>query len=171
MVEGVLRGAIRLPTGSSGSSAGHDTVLTCQVALLQVRAHAGVMGGRSFLDWLAAVGDRAAARDDARNRRRAAVERAVRWPVLIGTAVLALVAWWLSGWAMWPWLFGGVGASVLMLVGRGVAWPWRLSVPLLVVWVWLLTYVDPWWWALLAGVALTGATVAALVTLRLRERR
>ncbi len=48
---------------------------------------------------------------------------------------------------------------------------WRVTVPLLVVGVWLLTYVAPWWWVLLAGVAVTGAGVAALVMLRLRVRR
>ncbi|MET8845804.1 hypothetical protein [Amycolatopsis sp. NPDC004625] len=121
---------------------------------------------------MAAAGERAAARDQARNRRRAAIERVLRLPVLVGAAVLALVAWWLSGWEMWPWLFGGVGGlAVMLLVGRGVPVAWRLTVPLLVVAGWLLTYVDPWWWVLLAGIALTGGAVVALVRLQLRVRR
>jgi hypothetical protein len=73
---------------------------------------------------------------------------------------------------MWPWLFGGVGGLVAVLVvARRVPPVWRVTVPLLVVGVWLLTYVDPWWWVLLAGVAVSGAGVAALVMLRLRVRR
>lgn len=59
------------------------------------------------------------------------------------------------GRAMWPGLFGRVGTLVvILLAGRGVPWVWLLSVPLLVVGVRLPTYVDPWWWVLLAGVAL-----------------
>ncbi|GAB3168343.1 hypothetical protein GCM10027258_94910 [Amycolatopsis stemonae] len=130
------------------------------------------MGGKKFSDRLVAAGERKAARDQDRNRRRSAIERAVRVPALIGAGILALVAWWLSGWEMWPWLFGGVGGLVAVLVvARGMPPMWRLTVPLLVVGVWLLTYVDPWWWVLLAGVAVTGAGVAALVMLRLQVRR
>ncbi|WP_233225518.1 hypothetical protein [Amycolatopsis sp. CA-126428] len=130
------------------------------------------MGGKKFTDRLVAAGEQKAARDQDRNRRREAIERAVRVPVLIGAGILALVAWWLSGWAMWPWLFGGVGGLVAVLVvARRMPPLWRVTVPLLVVAVWLLTYVNPWWWVLLAGVAVTGAGAAALVMLRLRVRR
>ncbi|MEV6826165.1 hypothetical protein [Amycolatopsis sp. NPDC051102] len=130
------------------------------------------MGGGSFLDRVAAAGERKAARDQERNRRRAAIERAVRVPALIGSTILALVAWWLSGWEMWPWLFGGIGGLVaVMMLARRVSAVWRVTVPLLAVGVWLLTYVDPWWWVLLAGVAVTGAGAVALVVLRLRTRR
>ncbi|RSN42661.1 hypothetical protein DMC64_24395 [Amycolatopsis sp. WAC 04197] len=86
--------------------------------------------------------------------------------------LLALVSWGLSGWQMWPWLFGGVGGMVVMLLlGRGVPLAWRLTVPLLVVAVWLLTYVDPWWWAVIAGVIMVYAATVAAVHLRLRTRR
>src|SRR3954470_1861789 len=130
------------------------------------------MGGGKFGDRLVASGERKAAEDQERNRRRAAIERAVRMPALIGAGILALVAWWLSGWEVWPWLFGGIGGLVAVLIfARRMPPVWRLTVPLLVVGVWLLTYVDPWWWVLLAGVAVTGAGVAALVLLRLRGRR
>ncbi|MFI5592944.1 hypothetical protein ACIA5G_48390 [Amycolatopsis sp. NPDC051758] len=146
--------------------------LFAEVALSQVTAHPGRMGGGSFFDRLAAAGERAAARDEASNQRRAAIERAVRLPVLISAATLALVAWWLSDWAMWPWLFGGVGGLAVVLVfGRGAPHAWRLSVPLLIIGVWLLTYVNPWWWVLLVGVVVTGAGVVALLRLRLRVRR
>lgn len=142
------------------------------VALSQVEAHPGIMGGGKFTDRVVAAGERKAAQDQERNRRRAAIERAVRMPALIGSGILALVAWWLSGWEMWPWLFGGVGGLVAVLaLARSLPPVWRVTVPLLVVGVWLLTYVDPWWWVLLAGLAVTGAGVAALVTLRLRVRR
>jgi hypothetical protein len=130
------------------------------------------MGGGKFADRLVAAGERKAARDQDRNRRRAAIERAVRVPALIGAGILALVAWWLSGWEMWPWLFGGVGGLVAVLIfARRMPPVWRLTVPLLVVGAWLLTYVDPWWWVLLAGIAVTSSGLAALVVLRLRVRR
>ncbi|WP_125675494.1 hypothetical protein [Amycolatopsis sp. WAC 04182] len=117
---------------------------------------------------MAEAGERAAARE----RRRAAVERGVRYPALGLALFLALAAWWLSGWQMWPWLFGGVGGMVVMLLlGRGVPLAWRLTVPLLVVAVWLLTYVDPWWWVVIAGVILFAAAMVAAVHLRLRTRR
>ncbi|MFJ7215437.1 hypothetical protein [Amycolatopsis sp. NPDC098790] len=142
------------------------------VALSQVEAHPGIMGGRDFVDRVVAAGERKAARDQDRNRRRAAIERAIRVPALIGAGILALVAWWLSGWEMWPWLFGGIGGLLAVLVfARRLPPVWRLTGPLLVVGVWLLTYVDPWWWVLLAGVAVTGAGVASLVMLQLRVRR
>ncbi len=121
---------------------------------------------------MAAAGERKLVRDQDRNRRRAAIERAARVPALIGAAALALVAWWLSGWEIWPWLFGGVGGlAAVLLVARHVPPLWRVTAPLVVVGLWLLTYVDPWWWVLLAGIALTGTTVVALVMLRLRVRR
>ncbi len=130
------------------------------------------MGGGNFVDRVVTAGERKAARYQDRNRRRAAIERAVRLPALIGAATLALLAWWLSGWETWPWLLGGFGGLAAVLVAaRRVPPVWRATVPLLVVGVWLLTYVDPWWWVLLAGVAVTGAGVAALVMLRLRVRR
>ena len=37
--------------------------------------------------------------------------------------------------------------------------------------VWLLIFVDPWWWGLLAGIVLTGAATAAAIRLRFRTRR
>jgi hypothetical protein len=142
------------------------------VALSQVAAHPGGMGGGEFVDRVVAAGERKAARDQDRNRRRAAIERAVRMPALIGAATLALVAWWLSDWEMWPWLFGGVGGLLAVLIfARRMPPVWRLTVPLAVVAVWLLTYVDPWWWVLLVGIAVAGAGVFALARLRLRIRR
>lgn len=131
------------------------------------------MGGGTIFDRLAASGRRTAARQTARAERRAAIERAVRVPALVGAAVLALVAWWLSGWQMWPWTGAVVALAVLALLGvrqrLGVAS--TATVALLVTDVWLLAYVDPWWWALLVGLAVTGAGVVAAVRLRFRVRR
>ncbi|SEO56474.1 hypothetical protein SAMN04489732_101449 [Amycolatopsis saalfeldensis] len=127
------------------------------------------MGGGGFFDRAAAYGERSAARE----RRWLLVARALRWPVLGVAVVVGLVAWWLSDWQMWPWL-GGLGAVLLLgLTGtaRRVGLAWTLAVTLAVVDVWLLTYVEPWWWLLLVGVAVLGAGVVAAVRLRLRERR
>lgn len=103
-----------------------------------------------------------------RQARLAAIERGAQVPVLTATATLALVAWRLSGWAIWPWA-GGLGAlGVLALVGipRRLGVAYTVAAALVVVDVWFLLLVEPWWWGLLAGLTLTGAGVLAVVKLR-----
>jgi hypothetical protein len=93
--------------------------------------------------------------------------------VLATLVVVTATAWWLSGWAWWPWTGGAGALIVLALVGmpRRIGPAYTFAVVLAVVDVWLLLLVDPWWWGVLVGVVLTGASTAAAVKLRFRTRR
>ncbi|WP_326567412.1 hypothetical protein VSH64_37085 [Amycolatopsis rhabdoformis] len=110
----------------------------------------------------------------ARAARWRMLAQAVQWPVLGGVALVALLAWVLSQWAVVPWLVGFVVLVVLaaMQVPAKVGTVWAATAVLVVVDVAFVGwYVDPWWWAVLAGLVLTGAGVAVALRFRLRERR
>jgi hypothetical protein len=113
------------------------------------------------------------ARQD-RVRRRQLLVQAARMPVLAGAVLVAVLAWALAGWAMWPWAAALAALIVLALTGfrRRLGPWWTTTVAVLVADVGLIGwYVDPWWWAVLAGAVLTGSAATVAVRGRLQVRR
>jgi hypothetical protein len=112
-------------------------------------------------------------RDHARRARRAAIERAVQWPLLAGTAVVGLALGWLAGWPWWPWAIGASALVLLALVGarRRLGVAYTAAATLLVVDAGLLSYIVPWWWVLLAGIGALGFAAVAGVRLGWWQRR
>ncbi|MDT8916219.1 hypothetical protein [Amycolatopsis sp. PS_44_ISF1] len=114
------------------------------------------------------------ARRQARTQRWRALARVARVPVLAGLALVALLAWALSGWAMWPWVAGAGALIVLALlrIPRHLGPVWTAAGVLLVVdAVFAGWYVPPWWWAVLAGLVLTATATTIAVRGRLQTRR
>ncbi|MGW7537784.1 hypothetical protein [Amycolatopsis sp. NPDC054798] len=113
------------------------------------------------------------ARRRARAQRWRALAEVLRGPVLAAVGLVAVLAWWLSGWVMWPWAIGlGALAVLAMLrVPRRAGPVWTLAAVVLVVDVAFMWWVSPWWWAVLAGTVLTGAGAAAAIATRLHARR
>jgi hypothetical protein len=131
------------------------------------------MGEGTIFDKWEAAGHRAMQRDEARRARQAAIERAVRWPLLAGTAVVGLALGWLADWPWWPWAIGAGVLVLLALVGvrRRLGVAYTTAGGLLVVDAGSLSYIDPWWWGLLAGIGALGFAVVAGVRLGWWQRR
>ncbi|HEY3482512.1 MAG TPA: hypothetical protein VG674_31945 [Amycolatopsis sp.] len=109
----------------------------------------------------------------ARARQWRALAEVLRVPVLAAVALVAVLAWWLSGWVMWPWTIGLCALVVLAMlrVPRQAGPVWTLMLVVLAVDVAFMWWVSPWWWAILAGTVLTAAGTAAAIATRLHARR
>ncbi|SEB28790.1 hypothetical protein SAMN04489727_2151 [Amycolatopsis tolypomycina] len=121
------------------------------------------MGEGTIFDKWEAAGRRAMQRDEAWRARWAAIERAARWPLLSGAAVAGLALGVLAGWPWWPWAIGVGLLAVLALAGvrQRLGPAYMTATALLAVDAALLSYVNPWWWGLLAGIGALGFAAVA----------